>query len=79
MVGYMEKGANFFYGFPSFIGDAFIDLVPSGLRVRMRPGLISQSLYMDQIGLQYMIRVYFNRIRCFLFKKVEWRMVLLLS
>jgi hypothetical protein len=60
MVGYMETGVNFFYGFRGFIGHASIDLVLSGLWASMRPGLISQSLCTDQIGLQYMITVYFN-------------------
>jgi hypothetical protein len=31
-----------------------IDLALSGSRVRMRPGLISQRLFMDQIELQCM-------------------------
>jgi hypothetical protein len=49
------KKRNFYYGFPSFTGHVFIDLVLSGLQANMRLGLTSQSLCTDQIGPEYVI------------------------
>jgi hypothetical protein len=54
-VGYVENRKNFFYGFPRFTGQVFIDRALSGLQVYdMRPCLISQNSCMDQIGVEYM-------------------------
>jgi hypothetical protein len=51
VVGYVEKRTNLCFGFPSYIGHAFIGPALSGFQATRRHGLISQILHMDQIGL----------------------------